>query len=182
MIQIELLQTVTIAELRPLIQGYVSHEKYVVSWQAAEERISFALELTPLETPYRQRFELEPAEHYERICDTGFSLAAYEGSSRVAIALCEPHFWNQSLQIHEFHVLPARQGQGIGRELMEAVARQARAAGLRILSAESQNTNIPAIRFYRKLGFRLEGLDLSYYTNQDWPNGEIALWMKRKMS
>jgi hypothetical protein len=31
------------------------------------------------------------------------------------------------------------------------------------------------------MGFVLDGVDLSYYSNEDWPNGEIALFMKRKL-
>jgi hypothetical protein len=31
------------------------------------------------------------------------------------------------------------------------------------------------------MGFTLDGIDLSLYTNEDWPDGEIALFMKRKL-
>ena len=38
-----------------------------------------------------------------------------------------------------------------------------------------------AIQIYRQLGFRVEGVDLSYYTNEDYPDGEIAIFMKRRL-
>jgi ribosomal protein S18 acetylase RimI-like enzyme len=65
---------------------------------------------------------------------------------------------------------------------MEAVINQAKDSGLRIVSCETQNTNVPAIRFYQRMGFQIEALDLSLYTNHDFPEGEIAIWMKRKIT
>jgi ribosomal protein S18 acetylase RimI-like enzyme len=56
-----------------------------------------------------------------------------------------------------------------------------RAAGLRTLLCETQSTNVPAIRFYRKMGFELEGLDLSHYRNTDYPDGEMAVFMKKPL-
>jgi ribosomal protein S18 acetylase RimI-like enzyme len=167
--------------LRALICGYVSDEKYEVSWQDNAEKTSFSLELVHLKTPYMKQFELEPLEHYQAICSAGFSLAAYDEQQIVAIALAEPRIWNKSLWIHEFHVMPACQGKGIGRALTEALVQRSRAANLRIMTCETQNTNLPAIRFYRKMGFAVEGLDLSLYSNHDWPDGEIALWLKRRI-
>ena len=66
-----------------------------------------------------------------------------------------------------------------GGRLMEAVADHARSQHLRMLDCETQSTNIPAIRFYRALDFVLDGIDLSLYSNQDYPDGEIAIFMKR---
>ena len=62
---------------------------------------------------------------------------------------------------------------------MEALAEKGRAIGLRTIVCETQNTNVPAIEFYRKVGFTVEGIDLSYYTNDDVLNGEVAVFMKR---
>jgi ribosomal protein S18 acetylase RimI-like enzyme len=47
--------------------------------------------------------------------------------------------------------------------------------------AETQTTNVPAICFYRQAGFEFGGIDLSYYTNRDRIDGEVALFMKRKL-
>jgi len=65
---------------------------------------------------------------------------------------------------------------------MEALAEKARKAGLRTIVCETQTTNAPAIRFYRKLGFNIEGIDLSCYSNEDFPDGEIAIFMKRRLT
>ena len=182
MIEIKPLHAVDMDFLSTLIRGYVSNEKYEVSWQESDAKVSFTLERVRLKTPYTKRFELEPLDHYQAICNAGFSLAVHEGARIVAIALAEAQSWNQSLWIHEFHVLEACQGRGIGHTLMEALVERSGAAGLRIMVCEVQNTNVPAIHFYRRMGFQVQGIDLSLYTNNDWPDGEIALWMKRKLT
>ena len=64
---------------------------------------------------------------------------------------------------------------------MECVAEAASRAGFRIIVCETQNTNPTAIKVYRKLGFRVEGVDISFYSNHDYPEGEIAIFMKRRL-
>ena len=49
------------------------------------------------------------------------------------------------------------------------------------MSRATQTTNVPAIDFYRKVGFEVDGIDLSYYGNNDVEAGEVALFMKRKL-
>ena len=46
---------------------------------------------------------------------------------------------------------------------------------------ETQTTNVPAIDFYRSVGFEVGGIDLSYYSNDDVQAGEVALFLKRKL-
>ena len=54
---------------------------------------------------------------------------------------------------------------------------------LRALVCETQSLNVPAIRFYRKMGFTLDGIDLSYYTNEDYhPTQNVAIFMKYKLA
>jgi hypothetical protein len=38
------------------------------------------------------------------------------------------------------------------------------------------------MRFYRSMGFTLDGIDLSLYSNDDYPDGEVAIFMKRYVS
>jgi ribosomal protein S18 acetylase RimI-like enzyme len=62
------------------------------------------------------------------------------------------------------------------------LAARACAAGLRAVVCETQTTNVPAIAFYRQLGFEIDGVDLSYYSNDDASGGEVAIFMKLKLS
>ena len=98
------------------------------------------------------------------------------------MALGERRDWNRTLWLHEFHVAPAYQRRGIGRRLMDELAERAAAAGLRAITLETQNTNVPAIRFYRAAGFAIEGVDVGYYTNDDQgPDGTVAVFMRRRL-
>lgn len=181
MAQIRLLESIDESSLKRLIRGYISPEKYKVTWEESAERVSFSLELIRLDQPYQKVFDVDDVDYYQSILPEGFSLAAYENEEMVALALASAQSWNQTLWIHEFHVLESYQGKGIGRQLMETLAEKAKVANLRIMLCETQNTNVPAIRFYRKLGFQMDALNLSLYSNEDYPDGEIALFMKRKL-
>jgi ribosomal protein S18 acetylase RimI-like enzyme len=64
---------------------------------------------------------------------------------------------------------------------MEALVGAARTADVRIIVCETQSANVPAIRFYRRMGFELDGVDMSYYSNTDVERGEVAVFMKRKL-
>jgi ribosomal protein S18 acetylase RimI-like enzyme len=184
MIEVKTLRRVAPEEIRSLASGYVSAFRYNIRKAETPERTVISLELAALEPPYVRHFEHESAtlEAYGRVVKQGFSLGAYAEERLIGIALAEPHRWNRSLWVHEFHVDAPHRGRGIGRQMMEALADRARAADLRVLVCETQNTNVPAIAFYRAVGFEMEGVDLSYYTNEDMTQGEVAIFMKRKLT
>jgi streptothricin acetyltransferase len=169
--------------LQRLITGYTTDVVYRAIKTESDAAITIDLRLTP--QPYIKRYsdllDAETLQRYTGIVQTGHSFAAYDDGQCVALAVCEAQAWNASLAIWEFHVEHTHQCKGIGRRLMEAVADHARMQNLRALVCETQSTNVPAIRFYRALGFTLDGIDLSFYTNQDYPDGEIAVFMKRHL-
>jgi ribosomal protein S18 acetylase RimI-like enzyme len=168
-----------------LITGYTTQSVYVVEKSEEEKQASITLRLVTLASPQQKRFD-PPTEDmvalYREAATRGFSFAAYDGEQVVGIALADAQNWNRSLWVWEFHVAPSHQGQGIGRQLMERLVESAKAAGLRIIVCETQSTNVPAIRFYRRVGFNVEGIDLSYYSNEDMePGREVAVFMKRRL-
>lgn len=65
---------------------------------------------------------------------------------------------------------------------MQGLVQMARSSGLRVLVCETQNTDVPAINFYRVMAFEIDGIDLSYYTNNDLEKGEVAIFMKKKIN
>jgi GNAT superfamily N-acetyltransferase len=183
MIEIRSLEELNTDDLHRLVMGYASDDKYQVSRTESDKHFAVTLELVPLPQPHRKRYDhvdTATLDHYQEVLRFGFSFGAYDREQCVAIALAEPRYWNKSLWVWELHVAEAHRRRGVGRQLVELLAARARAAGLRTLVCETQNTNVPAIRFYRKVGFNIEGIDLSYYSNDDFPDGEIAVFMKKR--
>ncbi|MCI0397427.1 MAG: GNAT family N-acetyltransferase [Chloroflexi bacterium] len=171
-------------DLRRLVTGYTTSARYVVNKTETAAHTTITLQLLPLPEPHTRRYshiEEETYQRYTAALSHRLSLGAYDGDLLVGLALAEPQAWNRSLWVWEFHVTETHRRQGLGRRMMDSLAELARAAGLRVIVCETQNTNVPAIHFYRQLGFELDGIDLSYYTNEDYPDGEIAVFMKRRL-
>jgi len=185
MVVIRLLSSIDASLLERLITGYTSSEVYRVTREETSDSIRFELQLTALEQPFVKHYpplDSTELQRYRDLAAAGQAFGAFEGETCVGIALCEPQHWNSSLSIWEFHVTPEFQGQGAGRALMAAVEAHARDEGLRCLVCETQTTNVPAIRFYRALGFTVDAIDVSLYANDNIERGEVALFMKKRIS
>ena len=184
MIEIRPLASLSADQVHEIGGGYTSPARYIVRKEESPERTVITLELTPLDSPYVKRWEQSDEEEqarYQQFVAEGYSLGAYEGEDLVGFALNEPRRWNSTLWVWEFHVAESYRRRGTGRQLMEAVVEKARQAGFRVVGLETQSTNIPAISFYRAVGFEIDALDLSLYTNTDAIDGEVAIFMKRKL-
>ena len=181
MIEYKILTQLEADDFRRLNQGYISTAKCVVSKTETPETTAISLHLTTLEQPYIKKGVTDETDvqRLQQVIPQGLSLGAYDEEQIVGIVLAEAQPWNRSLWVWQFEVLEAYRRQGIGRRLMDTLAEKARQAGLRIIVCETQNTNVPAINFYRKVGFTVEGIDLSYYTNTDMQDFEVAIFMKR---
>jgi ribosomal protein S18 acetylase RimI-like enzyme len=182
MIEIHSLQDIQADALNKLTGPYTCAETYRVRWADDGNDAGFWLERAPLAKPYVGRYaHIDEAwvETYLRPADYAFG--AYDGGELVGVLIAETRAWNNSLWVHEFHVSADRRSHGIGRMLMDTAAERARQAGLRVIVCETQNQNANAIQAYRALGFRLEGIDISYYTNEDYPDRGIAVFMKRRL-
>jgi ribosomal protein S18 acetylase RimI-like enzyme len=169
---------------RRLVSGYTAHTRYQIEQVETEEQILFRLDLVSRSQPFVKQYDHldeETIQRYANLITAGYAWGAYLGAEMIGLLLAEPYWWNQSLCVWEFHVATTHRRQGIGQRLMERVAAQAKAAGLRTIVCETQTTNTPSIFAYRKMGFRLEGVDLSYYSNADYPDGEVAVFMKRRL-
>jgi ribosomal protein S18 acetylase RimI-like enzyme len=168
--------------LQALIVGYTTTERYQVSREETPDSVRFELRLLPLEQPFTKRYAPVGAaelQQYQTLAAQGHALGAFEAGQCVGLAILEPRQWNASLWVLELHIATNYQGQGIGRALMEAVEVHALANGLRCIVCETQTKNVPAIRFYRALGFVLDGVDLSFYTEHDQERDEVAVFLKK---
>ena len=183
MIETRSLTKLSLADLKRVASGYSADSKYAVVHAETESCVSFDLRLVTLDKPHIKKFHYddEILRQYNTVLSTGYSFGAYDGNVLVGLIIAEGYRWNCSLSVHEFHVAETYRNQGIGKRLMERVAEKASRADFRIMVCETQNTNPTAINVYRKLGFRVEGIDISFYSNHDYLEGEIAVFMKRRL-
>jgi ribosomal protein S18 acetylase RimI-like enzyme len=172
------------ADVDRVIGEYISDACYRVRYADSEAGTTIQLELAPLIEPYVGKyahFDEETLRQYNRACAQGYSFGAFQEGVLVGFLIAEAQQWNASLWVWEFHVAGGQRRQGIGRRLMERAAEKAVAAGLRIITCETQNRNAVAIAAYRRLGFRVEGIDISLYSNEDYPDRDVAVFMKRRL-
>jgi len=183
MIEIRPLTTLDLPTVREIITGHETQEKYCVHHTETDAEINFQLKLVSLpEKQFRAWHpEQEDIELYQKAIQKNTCLAAYNGEIMVGIAIAEPHWWNHTLWLWEFHVHPDHHRQGVGWLLMEEVIQLAKNLKLRVITSRIQPTNVAAIRFYRAMGFTMDSIDLSYYSNEDQQNDNIAVFLKRKI-
>lgn len=184
MMKIRLLKKIDLKDLKRVAPGYTSDSKYIVLHKDSQNHSLIDLHLVDLETPYTKKYDQydsQTVDRYQEVLNEEYSFGAYDGDLLVGILIAEPHSWNKSLWVWEFHTAEAYRHRGIGKKLMDAVTEKAREEGMRTIVCETQNTNADAIKIYRHLGFRVEAIDISYYSNNDYPDGEIAIFMKRRI-
>ncbi len=128
-----------------------SHQKAVVRLvdAYAQDPIGLGREL-----PENVRGALIPG--LRRHPTTVIFLALSDGAP-VGIAVCFLGFSTFAarplLNIHDLAVLPAYRHQGVGRQLLEQVEREARALGCCKLTLEVKEDNTRAQHLYQKVGF-----------------------------
>jgi GNAT superfamily N-acetyltransferase len=86
-----------------------------------------------------------------------------EGSSEIAV------LW-------DLRVRPAVRRSGVGSRLFRAVEEWARQRGCRTLKVETQNINVPACRFYARMGCRLGSINRFAYP--ELPDETQLVWVK----
>jgi len=76
----------------------------------------------------------------------------------------------------DIRVSPSARGQGVGGALFQRVETWAQLHGCRQLKIETQNTNVPACRFYERQGCQLRAIHRGAYP--DFPEEIQLLWYK----
>lgn len=176
-----------IADFRELarfpLDGYESGTSYRVAKHGDEGRMSIELELYERDEPFIKKWEPFEADRDRMtgIVDEGNSYLLFDGGAPVGIFLLERYEWNNCLNIELIEVVRGLRGRGYGRLMLEKIYEIALGMGVRAIRLEAQATNGAAIGFYMKNGYALEGLDLSFYSNEDAETQEIAVFMKRKI-
>jgi ribosomal protein S18 acetylase RimI-like enzyme len=105
------------------------------------------------------------AERLRQLIDGGDTLVllAGEGPDGLAVLRLRAAIWSAGLECYlaELYVVPASRGRGLGRALMEAALREARARGADSMDIGVDEPDLAARRLYESLGFsnRVDGAD-----------------------
>lgn len=92
---------------------------------------------------------------------------AVEGGRIVGFVATSWQFWNRRVVLWHIYVDRSARGQGLGRRLIDKVYDRARRQTALAIFLETSNFNVPGIRWYRRLGFRLGGLDTTLYSGAE---------------
>lgn len=95
-------------------------------------------------------------------------------------AACAYSSWNRRLVLLHMYVAAHARGRGVGRSLLDAILNQPSADSAQHVWLETQTNNVPAIRAYEQMGFRIVGLDQTLYA--DRPGADTALYMSRRIT
>ncbi len=110
---------------------------------------------------------VRPDDTYQRVAEHNGRL--------VALLDMEIQDWNNTALLWHIMIDLDYRGQGLGRRLWHRALDFARQAAVRAIIAETQNTNVPACKFYARMGCQLVGINETYYTN-DGLQTEVALF------
>lgn len=163
-------------ELNFQAEAYLAVEKVVeglnVTWRLVER---------PLDPPFisvdYNIDEQDQAEIAQRLKENdGLYLVAEHQGRLVALLDLEREAWRDTGMIWNIVVDRAYRRQGLGARLIQRAIAWGRRRGLRALALETQTNNLPACRFYQKMGFQLCGLDDHFYSNRDIELKEVALF------
>ncbi len=180
---IEQLSDLREEDFRRLVTGYTSSEVYEIAVDETDSAFGLRFERRRRDPPFVKEWPFNPGMFgwYRSLLSLGLSFAVVEDGQMRGLVISGTTEWSKLVNVWELHVEPARQGQGLGRALLVAVEDAAAAKGYRAVSCETQNTNGPAIGFYRRVGYHPLAADLSFYGNDDTARGEVSVFMRKAL-
>ncbi|MGX7686993.1 GNAT family N-acetyltransferase [Flectobacillus roseus] len=111
------------------------------------------------------------SESLTRQFETNTFIVAYEGDTPLGFAGFEPKD-DGVIKLHKLYMLPAAQGKGIGKLLIQEVAKYAKQHGLKFVHL-NVNRNNKAIGFYEKQGFIIIKEEDINIGNDFWMNDYV---------
>ena len=141
-------------------------------YRVIRESRGFSLVERSIDPPLRKSYSVS----WHELEAASAAIVAVSGAAIVGVASLSYERWNRRAVATHLYVDAAARGQGVGSRLLHELQSRANALGARSLFVETQNVNLPAIRFYERRGFALVGLDTSLYDPMDTPD-ESALYL-----
>ena len=113
---------------------------------------------------------------YREINDNKLAVMQVIAVNDLVVGFCD--YWNtfDSGTICQIAIHPDYQHQKLGSKLLEEVFKDAKAKKTRTLTLEVRASNIKAINFYKKYGFKVTLIKEAYYSN-----GEDAIYMIKEV-
>ena len=162
-------ETDIILKVEPLGQGLER------GWRLVETKLS-----TPFQKGAGYDFTLEERQSIAaRLAqtDTLMEVAIEKKTGKIVGVLdVEEETWRNTAWVWNIMLDVEARGQGIGREMLNHIISWGRRRGLRAILLETQSNNVPACKFYLRMGFQLVGINTMFYTNQDLERDEVALF------
>lgn len=155
------------------LNGYTTEKILSVSFVEYAGSFEFVLKEKSLSYTKIWETSSDDIDDLNAIIEKGHSFGAFENGELMGWIICEHRAWNNSFYIENILISEKVRRQGAGAQLIKKAVREARNTGSRIIELETQNTNYPAIQFYRRMGFSITGLNTRLYENPE----ETAVFM-----
>jgi ribosomal protein S18 acetylase RimI-like enzyme len=148
-----------------------------VIFEVQSDARGFRLVERPVDPPLLKSF---PLEHVDGSQEWQNVWLAFDRGEAVGVVATQNDGWNRRAKVWHLYVNPEHRRRGIARRLLETALAAAREAGARTAWLETSNLNVPGVRAYERLGFRLCGLDTSLYDGTP-AEREVALFLCRSL-
>jgi ribosomal protein S18 acetylase RimI-like enzyme len=147
-------------------------------YRPVREEFSFRLVEEAVRPSLTQHYRFDPSDPAERR-NWDFTAIAEADGALAGFAAAQYSAWNRRVALWHLYVMPRYRRQKVGTQLLGAVDDFAHSAQARCVWLETQNTNYPAIQFYRSAGFAFCGFDESLYDPANQEREEVALFFTR---
>ena len=141
--------------------GYTTNKIYVVDRVEKDGILSFNIAIKDVEAPVKKNWQLDKddIEDYNEIIDEKHSLSAFENNKFVGMLISEESD-DITLFIEHLLILENQRKKGIGEKLVRKLMEYAVTKKFKYIELETENTNVAAIELFKKLNFRITGLNL----------------------
>jgi ribosomal protein S18 acetylase RimI-like enzyme len=138
-----------------------------------------ALEEVRLDKPITKSFPLN--DLHDPIMPWTIGLVAEDDDGKIiGFVAAEFRAWNRRLVLWHLYVDRRARGKGVARLLVQTIQAQAERAGALHIWLETSNLNVPGVKAYNQMGFKISGLDATLYDGTS-AEGEFALFLSRKV-
>lgn len=150
---------------------YVSNKYYEVI--VKDGIFNIELKLKDFEHPVVRRFSGELYEDYFE--DGAIAYRLENDDETIGFLEISIEQWSNRLRITNLLIFEKYRNQKYGTLLLDKAKKVAHKQSVREIVLETQTCNYPALQAYFKNGFRINGIDLSCYSNKDVALGEVRL-------